>query len=138
MRLPIAKVYRAFPELDRFTDEQCQRLYDRAAVYAAYSPGGGCLAALLGGAVLMIMLAIVGGGIGGEIEGTRSARFLRHWFSIEPDEIGACLSVGGLIFSVCAVARWSFPVRGVRASRTPIATSRPLRIAWGRGGQPGM
>lgn len=25
-----------------------------------------------------------------------------------------------------------------RASRTPIATSNPLRIAWGRGGQPGM
>ena len=25
-----------------------------------------------------------------------------------------------------------------RASRIPIATSSPLRMAWGRGGQPGM
>ncbi len=30
MRMPMSKIYRAFPELDRFSDEQCERFVERA------------------------------------------------------------------------------------------------------------
>ncbi|HVP73947.1 MAG TPA: hypothetical protein VMS30_09430 [Phycisphaerales bacterium] len=37
LRLPVSKIYRAFPELDRFSDEQCER-------YVAFAKGDiGCL-----------------------------------------------------------------------------------------------
>lgn len=29
MRIPVSKIYRAFPELDSFTDEQCERFMKR-------------------------------------------------------------------------------------------------------------
>lgn len=30
MRMPMSKIYRAFPELDRFNDEQCERFVEKA------------------------------------------------------------------------------------------------------------
>ncbi len=36
MRIPFSKVYRAFPELDRFSDAECRRLVVRARVERAW------------------------------------------------------------------------------------------------------
>ena len=38
MRFPLDKVYRAFPELDPFTDEQCRRFVQRVRVTGSYRP----------------------------------------------------------------------------------------------------
>lgn len=35
MRIPLSKIYRAFPELDSFTDEQCKRFMKRIEVSGA-------------------------------------------------------------------------------------------------------
>ncbi len=50
MRLPWDKIYRAFPELDPFSDEECERFVDRAR---AQRPISG-LAALAGAAVFIV------------------------------------------------------------------------------------
>ncbi|HVP73946.1 MAG TPA: hypothetical protein VMS30_09425 [Phycisphaerales bacterium] len=36
MRLPVSKIYRAFPELDRFSDEQCDRFVERARLARSF------------------------------------------------------------------------------------------------------
>ena len=46
MRLPLSKLYRAFPELDRFTDEQCRAYVARAQRRNLWRTVGGFLAAL--------------------------------------------------------------------------------------------
>ena len=39
MRIPRDKLYRAFPELDRFSDEQCERFVQRVRITATYRLG---------------------------------------------------------------------------------------------------
>jgi predicted Zn-ribbon and HTH transcriptional regulator len=43
VRVPATKVYRAFPEMDRFTDAECQRLVVHAGRHARITPEAGCV-----------------------------------------------------------------------------------------------
>ncbi len=58
MRIPRQKLYRAFPELDRFTDEQCERFMQRARIRSSYSPtiGVTVLATVIAALMMSIML----------------------------------------------------------------------------------
>ena len=38
MRIPRKRLYRAFPELDRFSDEQCERFLQRVRIRGSYRP----------------------------------------------------------------------------------------------------
>ena len=59
MRLPLRKIYRAFPELDRFTDAQCRLLMRRVRLNRAMSLTIAILA--IGTAVLVALTLIVVG-----------------------------------------------------------------------------
>lgn len=56
MRLPLSKVYRAFPELDRFSDEQCERFVERAKNDYPGSRLGVALLAL--GVIVAVIVAL--------------------------------------------------------------------------------
>lgn len=59
MRLPFARPYRAFPELDRFTDEECNRLQFRARERSDDEPNHGCAMTFFIAAGVMFALAFV-------------------------------------------------------------------------------
>ncbi len=74
MRLPLTKVYRAFEELDDFSDEECERFVFQARVQAGASAG--CLPVIAGGAAgvvwMVVGVAVVQGlvALGGAAAGT--------------------------------------------------------------------
>lgn len=68
IRIPTSKIYRAFPELDQFSDEQCERFMQRIrvsglrktlpqAVFLAVTGAGLVLACVVSGFVLAILEA---------------------------------------------------------------------------------
>ncbi len=57
MRIPLAKVYRAFPELDAFSDAECERFVERAA---RDYPGSRVAAEVIGAAVIVGILIAIG------------------------------------------------------------------------------
>jgi len=67
MRIPTHKIYRAFPELDRFSDEECERMMVRAnrGVRGFVHQGMGCalgLAAMvLSGVAWLVVSSLVAG-----------------------------------------------------------------------------
>lgn len=100
MRLPVSKVYRAFPELDRFTDERCEWFVYEAC--RRHRLGAGAVA--LGAVVASVGTALV--------LSAASARFIvrlvpRSWeFSLlwqvtSVVLVGACFLAGAVIgFSI--------------------------------------
>jgi hypothetical protein len=56
VRLPLSKVYRAFPELDRFSDQECERFVDRAnRDYPESRVGAGLLAVVINIVVIVVL-----------------------------------------------------------------------------------
>lgn len=68
MRLPLSKVYRAFPELDRFSDEQCERWQRLANQYWPWKQVGVICAAIaafpLVWTITMVLVTLVGNASG--------------------------------------------------------------------------
>jgi hypothetical protein len=57
MRLPLNRVYRAFPELDRFTNDQCEQFVRRAWRRAWWRIG--CLPFVAGAFVFAMLLSLI-------------------------------------------------------------------------------
>lgn len=70
MRLPMSKIWRAFPELDRFDDARCRRYVNEAKRAHAM---GGCLLILLTmfGLVLWMFSTAISGAIMGRLDNMR-------------------------------------------------------------------
>ena len=63
MRLPVSKIYRAFPELDRFDNDECEKYIERAkARNRLRTSGGGAVAGvvfvLFAGAAMWLMILL--------------------------------------------------------------------------------
>lgn len=97
MRLPLATVYRAFPELDRFTDDECRRLIYRAQLRGMEGPSDGCVmtALLIAGGV--VIFGVAGSMIWASLDGTRL-----HRIALRSDLLnsaGPVLLLLGIVFS---------------------------------------
>lgn len=95
MRVPLAKIFRAFPELDRFTDEECRRLLLQARHHARVTPRAGCI----GVACLVILV----GGVGGSI---LSAWAISRFLHTEDDMVGSVIFCGSMVLGVYAGIRF--------------------------------
>lgn len=59
MRLPVNKVYRAFPELDRFSDSECERYVERVLNdHPLEQLGVGVVGLAVGGCCVWVVLAV--------------------------------------------------------------------------------
>ncbi len=67
MRIPIRKIYRAFPELDEFSDEQCERFMRRIEVSGVSKTTPG-LAFLVVGGIGLLFGCVISAGIHSGIE----------------------------------------------------------------------
>lgn len=59
MRIPIFKIYRAFPELDQFSDSECEMYVERARARRMHSGSIMAMGALLGGILTIIVLGFI-------------------------------------------------------------------------------
>jgi len=76
VRLPVSKIYRAFPELDRFSDEECREFVRTARQRHRLGEAGvGCLAAFLSIATIIILMILTnrfGSWLSAHVTGRRS------------------------------------------------------------------
>jgi hypothetical protein len=109
MRVPLSKVYRAFPELDRFSDEQCQGWQRLANQYWPWKRLGVlCLAVVAFPVVWTVMMTAI----------TLAVTVLRPKIgSIEPDALRVALVLVGLSVPVLTSAVASLSVRDWWARR---------------------
>jgi hypothetical protein len=111
VRIPISKVYRSFPELDRFSDEDCERfvaLAREARPGASTAVAALCMLVVLGGLLVggVIGVPVYQSIVGPHEDGTwRSAVGLLAWVG---------LALGGPLIGFTIRDRW---VRTLVASR---------------------
>jgi hypothetical protein len=83
MRIPLSKVYRAFRELDQFTDEQCQGYVARAMQKRRASMGGFVFAGVfLCPAVFTLSMVATLAGQDAALGSSARIWILRHWLDV--------------------------------------------------------
>ena len=93
MRLPVSKVYRAFPELDRFTDAECSQYVQRAMKNCWRS----MLVASAIAVVLAIIAAVAGPALVGLLASVSSQGFRNRYDMLFPI-LGIAAFIGGPAF----------------------------------------
>jgi hypothetical protein len=95
MRIPLNKVYRAFPELDAFSDAECERFVERAAKDYA---GSRAAAHFIG--VCVIVAGLVGIGI---LESVFWDGIGQDWSVLKRGDIAAVVVILNAVFMVLAL-----------------------------------
>ena len=114
MRLPLSKVWRAFPELDRFSDEQCRR-FVRAA-----RRGAGRVARVAAVVATLFVSWLAGGA-------------LVTWFTLNPATIGPWERVHGWAVTVVLLGMLVFATAPAILLRDRLLRRRIMRIITLRG-----
>lgn len=96
MRLPVSKAYRAFPELDAFTDAECERLAFRARAYTSWYPSEGGTGIFLVFSVLGVLGAFLTGWL---LSLSRTRDHSQH--DLIPGGVLIAFMAAGVILGLC-------------------------------------
>lgn len=98
MRLPMRRVYRAFPELDRFDDLACQGFIEMVGRKHAASMGMGALAAIAAAVPVSVMGIVVVATLGSMISNGVNKDWLDPMTSVESwTGFGLCVLLVGAV-----------------------------------------
>jgi hypothetical protein len=99
--MPLATVYRAFPELDRFTDDECRRLVYRAQLHAVQASSMGCVLTMFVAGMGFLAVGLAGSISWRVLGGTWIHRVVRH-SDVLNDVGGPMLIVLAIVGSLAA------------------------------------